>query len=244
MPIEAIYQILRGFPGVSEVKSPPANVGDVWDSILITGSGRYPQRRKWQYNPGFLPGRSQGQRSLEGCRPWGPKELETTERLSTHVPIKSRNGEGRGKAATEHENQDFYSSLYLFALAWDISRTWSLRSTGEWRSDDIVSPLCRVTRLQSRELHSRLCSCEGSVQSAGMTWPTSWGYLLICWSLIDLIYICNFSSYLAVDNLKIFLFAQELSYSWNWVLTTFYELHQPESNCPIKYNSRFMPQQN
>ena len=114
MPIEAIYQILRGFPGVSEVKSPPANVGDVWDSILITGSGRYPQRRKWQYNPGFLPGRSQGQRSLEGCRPWGPKELETTERLSTQVPIKSRNGEGRGKQPQSMKTRIFtHHYIYL-----------------------------------------------------------------------------------------------------------------------------------
>ena len=28
-------------------------------------------RRKWQPTPVFLPGRSHGQRSLAGCRPWG-----------------------------------------------------------------------------------------------------------------------------------------------------------------------------
>ena len=33
----------------------------------------------------FSPGESHGQRSLEGYSPWGPKELDTSERLSTHL---------------------------------------------------------------------------------------------------------------------------------------------------------------
>ena len=36
-------------------------------------------RRKWQPTPVFLPGESQGQRSLLGCRLWGPTESDTTE---------------------------------------------------------------------------------------------------------------------------------------------------------------------
>ena len=36
-------------------------------------------RRKWQPTPGFLPGESQGQRSLVGCRLWGRTESDTTE---------------------------------------------------------------------------------------------------------------------------------------------------------------------
>ena len=36
-------------------------------------------RRKRQPTPVFLPGESQGQRSLEGCRLWGHTELDTTE---------------------------------------------------------------------------------------------------------------------------------------------------------------------
>ena len=36
-------------------------------------------RRKWQPTPIFLPGESQGQRSLVGCRLWGGTELDTTE---------------------------------------------------------------------------------------------------------------------------------------------------------------------
>ena len=38
-----------------------------------------PWRRKWQPTPVFLPGESQGQRSLVGCRLWGRTESDTTE---------------------------------------------------------------------------------------------------------------------------------------------------------------------
>ena len=37
------------------------------------------QRRKWQPTPVFLPGESQGQGSLVGCRLWGRTESDTTE---------------------------------------------------------------------------------------------------------------------------------------------------------------------
>ena len=36
-------------------------------------------RRKWQPTPVFLPGESQGQGSLAGCRLWGHTESDTTE---------------------------------------------------------------------------------------------------------------------------------------------------------------------
>ena len=36
-------------------------------------------RRKWQPTPAFLPGESQGWRSLVGCRLWGHTELDTTK---------------------------------------------------------------------------------------------------------------------------------------------------------------------
>ena len=36
-------------------------------------------RRKWQPTPVFLPGESQGQGSLVGCRLWGRTEWDTTE---------------------------------------------------------------------------------------------------------------------------------------------------------------------
>ena len=36
-------------------------------------------RRKWQTTPVFLPGESQGWRSLVGCCLWGRTESDTTE---------------------------------------------------------------------------------------------------------------------------------------------------------------------
>ena len=38
---------------------------------------------KWQPTPVFLPGKSYGQKSLVGYSPWGHKELDMNERLST-----------------------------------------------------------------------------------------------------------------------------------------------------------------
>ena len=46
---------------------------------------KIPCRRKWQPIPVFLPGKFHGQRSLEGYSPWGCKELDMTEWLSTHT---------------------------------------------------------------------------------------------------------------------------------------------------------------
>ena len=37
------------------------------------------EKEKWQPTPVFLPGESQGLRSLVGCRLWGRTELDTTD---------------------------------------------------------------------------------------------------------------------------------------------------------------------
>ena len=42
---------------------------------------KIPWSRKWQSAPIFLPGESQGPRSLAGYSPWDRKEWEATERL-------------------------------------------------------------------------------------------------------------------------------------------------------------------
>ena len=47
-------------------------------------------RRNWQASPVFLPAEPHGQRSLAGYRPWGHRDLDTTERLThthTHTPL-------------------------------------------------------------------------------------------------------------------------------------------------------------
>ena len=46
--------------------------------------GKIPCKKKWLPTPVFLPGESHGQRSPAGYRPWGHKESDMTEQLSTH----------------------------------------------------------------------------------------------------------------------------------------------------------------
>ena len=53
-------------------------VGHNWATSLSLFTFMY-WRRKWQPTPVFLPGESQGQGSLVGCRLWGHTESDMTE---------------------------------------------------------------------------------------------------------------------------------------------------------------------
>ena len=60
--------------------------------------GKIPWRRAWEPTPVFLPGESHGQRSLAGYSPWGHRESDVTEQLSTHVHVMRRGMRGmRGR---------------------------------------------------------------------------------------------------------------------------------------------------
>ena len=63
------------------VKNLPANAGDIRDTF-DPWVGKIPWSRAWQPTPAFLPGESDGQRSLTGYSPWDRKELNTTEPLT------------------------------------------------------------------------------------------------------------------------------------------------------------------
>ena len=63
-------------------KNPPADAGDVRDSSLVPGLGRFPWRKAWQPTQVFLLGESHGQRSLAGYSPQNSKESDTTETTS------------------------------------------------------------------------------------------------------------------------------------------------------------------
>ena len=67
------------------VKNPPANLGDTGDAGLIPGLGRSPgggHGNLFQYS---CLENLHGQRVLVGYSPWGHKESDTTEQLSTHM---------------------------------------------------------------------------------------------------------------------------------------------------------------
>ena len=61
-----------GFPDDSVVKNLPERAGDM---ASIPGLGRFPWKRAWQPTPVFLPGESNGQRSLADYSPWGSQRI-------------------------------------------------------------------------------------------------------------------------------------------------------------------------
>ena len=67
-------------PCSSGGKVSACNAGDLGS---IPGSRRSPWRRKWQLTPVFLPGKSHGQRSTTGYRPWGCKNQTQLKQLCT-----------------------------------------------------------------------------------------------------------------------------------------------------------------
>ena len=81
--MEEVISLVHGshkysFPGSSVVKNPPAmqETQGIWVQSVVR---KIPWRRKWQPTAVFLPGKSHGQRSLAGYRPWGCKESDTAK---------------------------------------------------------------------------------------------------------------------------------------------------------------------
>ena len=67
------------------IKSPPAAAGAAGDTVRsIPRLGRSPGGGIGSPLQHSCLGKAHGQRSLEGCSPWGHTESDMTERLSTH----------------------------------------------------------------------------------------------------------------------------------------------------------------
>ena len=101
------------------VKNPPANAGDKrcgFDHWV----GKIPWWRVWQPSPVFLPGESRGQRSQVGYSPWGHKELDTTERLSTHACTPTH----------RHTHSKFFPLTFKKSLLKYILRTYCIPKIG------------------------------------------------------------------------------------------------------------------
>ena len=75
--------IVKDFSGGSDGKESARNAGQKGDEGSIPALGRFPGGGNDNPVQYFLPGKSHGQRSLVGYSPWGHKELDTTEQLST-----------------------------------------------------------------------------------------------------------------------------------------------------------------
>jgi len=70
----------KGSLGGSVVKNLPASVGDMGS---VPGMGDHLEE-EMPIHSSILAGESHGQRRLAGCSPWGHKESDAAERLSTH----------------------------------------------------------------------------------------------------------------------------------------------------------------
>ena len=81
----------QGFPDGSSGKESAYKVGDTVDADLFPGLGRS-SAGEWQPPPGFLPGKSHGQRSLAGYIPWGQEESDTTEHACAQCIVMSIRG--------------------------------------------------------------------------------------------------------------------------------------------------------
>ena len=69
----------RGFSGGASGKEPTCQSRRHTRCGFSPWIGKIPWRRAWQSTPVFMPGESQGQRSLS---PWGSKESDMTEATS------------------------------------------------------------------------------------------------------------------------------------------------------------------
>ena len=67
-----MYKLMEVFPGDSVVKNRSAvqEMQEMWFDPWV---GKIPWRRKLQPTQVLLPGKSNGQRSLDGYSPWGCK---------------------------------------------------------------------------------------------------------------------------------------------------------------------------
>ena len=79
-----LTSVPMGLPCGSDGKESACNAGtprfNPWVRKILWG-------REWQSAPAFLFGEFHGQRSLANYSPWGHKESDMTEQLSTHTSV-------------------------------------------------------------------------------------------------------------------------------------------------------------
>ena len=88
-------------------------------------------RRKWQPTPVFLPGESQGRRSLVGCPLWGRTESDTTSDLAAAAGFKNKK--------SRCNSVQSLSCVRLFATQWIAARQASLSITNSRSSPKTMS---------------------------------------------------------------------------------------------------------
>ena len=122
--------------------------------------GKIPWRREWLPTPVFLPGKSQGQRSLAGYNPWSRKESDTTEHVSKRWTQKWK----LNTMYHEIHNSDFieYPMVHCVSGKRNKSAEWLGRKSPKGSFKDVTS--LSVTRRMTQRL-PLLCVLSCSVMS-------------------------------------------------------------------------------
>ena len=104
-------------------------------------------RRQWHPTPVLLLGKSQGQRSLVGCSPWGCEESYTTTRLHFHFSL-SCIGEGNGNPLqcscleNPRDGGAWWAAVYGVTQSWTRLKRLSISSC--WASCPWPLGMCTV----------------------------------------------------------------------------------------------------
>ena len=94
-------------------------------------------RRKWQPTPVFLPGESQGQGNLVGCRLWGRTESDTTEATSSSssssINLLRYNSYDKSNYLYPEEKNYYFVCINIMHI-WvktygELRKTWSNRKS-------------------------------------------------------------------------------------------------------------------
>ena len=106
-------------------------VGHDWATSLSLFTFAH-RRRKWQPTPVFLPGESQGQRSLVGCCLWGRTESDT--RLKQLSSSRQRIKKQRHYFADKGLSDQSYcfSSSHVWMWELDYKEGWALKNSCFW----------------------------------------------------------------------------------------------------------------
>ena len=98
-------------------------------------------RRQWHPTPALLPGKSHGQRSLVGCRPWCHEESDRTERLHFHFSL-SCIGEWNGNplqcSCLENPRDGGAWWAAIYGVAQSQTRLTQLSSSTSWRREEAI----------------------------------------------------------------------------------------------------------
>ena len=101
--------------------------------------GNIPWRKPWQPTPVFLLRKFHGQRSLVDYSPWGCKDLDMTEQLSTHTPLLDRIQQWRLQLLDFCLGGGFFLIIFFFFLAVLGFRCCVVFSLAVWGEQGLLS---------------------------------------------------------------------------------------------------------